>query len=688
MTDGPPGGTGAPPDRADGNGAAQRSGRAIAKRELGAFLELLAVTGLAFAQPLFAVFGDAPDQFVFRGATAEDIRWFAAIVLLAPPLACWVVEVVVGLVSTAARRWLHLAFLWAAATAFFVQALRGPLDGWPLIIVAALVGAGLVAAVDRFDAARLWLRFVAIAPPVLAALFVLTSSTAALLDPGEARAYGRPADPVPVVMVVFDELSLGSLVDSDGQIDAALYPNFARLAAGSHWFRNTTTMSNSTSQAVPAILTATTAPRNSLPTVADFPDNLFTLLGSSMRLDVLESITRLCPESLCEVVPGTSNGLTAVLDDAVDVMQHRLSPHQRELDPVAGVADIDVKAADQMGSERRPARFDTFIDGLSSSDDALHFLHVVLPHQPFVQYPDGTRYRRDDPPLDMTWANQTLADLGRQRHLLQTASADRLLGEALDALDAAGTYDDSLVVVVADHGLTFDVGQEIRMLAPGIAPTDRSIADLAWVPFFVKEPGQQGGEVSDADVTTYDVLPTIADVLDVDIPWDHLGRSAFDERTDGRTRTMHVTVQDEIFTLGPTVDVADADRDLLFEHGLDRFFPAVDDPLRWWKRGPYRDLVGTEVAASTGLEPLTVDLAPSSDPDDVDPSTDEVPGLVIGSVPDADPGDAVAVAVDGTIWATTEVWDSGGGPSVAAVVPFDAFVAGTNEVQVLSIEGP
>ena len=243
-------------------------------------------------------------------------------------------------------------------------------------------------------------------------------------------------------------------------------------------------------------------------------------------------------------------------------------------------------------------------------------------------------------------------------------------------------------VVCGYHGLTFDVGQEIRMLAPGIAPTDRSIADLAWVPFFVKEPGQQGGEVSDADVTTYDVLPTIADVLDVDIPWDHLGRSAFDERTDGRTRTMHVTVQDEIFTLGPTVDVADADRDLLFEHGLDRFFPAVDDPLRWWKRGPYRDLVGTEVAASTGLEPLTVDLAPSSDPDDVDPSTDEVPGLVIGSVPDADPGDAVAVAVDGTIWATTEVWDSGGGPSVAAVVPFDAFVAGTNEVQVLSIEGP
>ena len=151
---------------------------------------------------------------------------------------------------------------------------------------------------------------------------------------------------------------------------------------------------------------------------------------------------------------------------------------------------------------------------------------------------------------------------------------------------------------------------------------------------------------------------------------------------------MHTTVQQEIYTLGPPVEVDDRDRDLLLDRGVDRFLPEVGDPLRWWKRGPHRDLVGTEVAAASGLTPLEARLDPASDPSDVDPTTDEVPGLVIASVPDAAPGDAVAVAVDGTIWATTEVWDTGDGPMVAAMVPFDAFRSGANEVTVLGIDAP
>lgn len=679
---------GAAPAAPEPEGGPSRSsfGR-IALRELGAFAELLAVTGLAFAQPLFSVFGDAPDQFVFRGATASDIRWFAVIVLLAVPVACWVVEALIGLVSKPARRWVHLGFVATAAAAFFVQALRGPLDGWPLIAVGAVVGVGLAAMIDRFEPARLWIRFVAVAPPVLAVLFLFSSSTSALLDSAEAKAYGRPAEPAPVVMVIFDELPLGSLLTSDGTIDAELFPNFARLAGDGHWFRNTTTVSNSTAQAVPTILTGVTPPAESVPTSTAYPDNLFTLLGSSMRLDVLESVTRLCPESMCAVASGPSGGLSRILDDAVDVMTHRLSPHQEELAPVAEVADVDVEAAEELGSERRPARFDSFVDGLADTSDTFHFLHVILPHQPFVQYPDGTRYREPDPRLPTVWANRTLADLGRQRHLLQTASADRLLGDALDALDAAGTYDDALVVVVADHGATFDVGQEIRALSPDIERSEQALTDLAWVPFIVKEPGQTEGEVSDADVTTYDVVPTIADVLQLDVPWELAGRSAFDAPEPGPTKTIHMTVQAEVFSLGPPVDIdAAVGRDLLRQNGVDRFLPALGDPLRWWRRGPAPELVGTLVSDGEELEPLTVQLDPASDASAVDPDGDEVPGLVLGSVPDAEPGDPVAVAIDGTIWATTEVFDVGDGPAVAAILPFDAFAEGSNDVAIFRID--
>ena len=46
-----------------------------------------------------------------------------------------------------------------------------------------------------------------------------------------------------------------------------------------------------------------------------------------------------------------------------------------------------------------------------------------------------------------------------------------------------------------------------------------NVSDVAWVPFFIKSPGQRAGHDSDEPVQLVDVLPTIADILDVHIPW-------------------------------------------------------------------------------------------------------------------------------------------------------------------------
>ncbi|MBX3315077.1 MAG: sulfatase-like hydrolase/transferase [Actinobacteria bacterium] len=657
---------------------------ALLRREGATYLELLAVTGLAFAQPLFAVFGDAPDQFVYRGATGADIRLFALVVLLAAPTSAWIAEVVVGLVSTTARRALHLLVIWGCVAAFLVQVLRGPLDGWLLIGAAVVLGAGAAYGYDHIGPLRLWIRFLGIAPPVFAALFLLTSATGQLLTDTGARAEARPAHPAPVVMIIFDELALDSLMDSDGTIDAELYPNFARLAAGSHWFRNTTTVSNSTWQAVPAILSSKPLPETGTPTGQTYPDNLFTLLGQTMPLDVSESVTRLCPESLCKVKTRPSGGFPAIMKDAARVMRYRLRPHQPPYNPVTGIAD----AAHDEWEVGSPASFDPFLDGLATTGDMVHFVHIILPHQPFVQYPDGRNYTDPTEELSTTWPDQTLADLGRQRHLLQTASADRLLGMTLDALEAAGTYDESLITVVADHGITFDAGQDLRLLVDEVVPSERGITELAWVPFFLKEPGQTGPTVNDADVSVYDVLPTMADVLGVELKWEVAGRSAFDAPASSPSddKGFYRTTNGTIFERGPEVSVTEeVGHRILRENAIDRFLPAVGDPQRWWKRGPHRDLVGTDVADHDELAPLSLELDPVSDADDVQPDGGLVPGIVLGSVPDADVGDQVAVAVNGTIRATTEVWDIGDGPQVAALVAYESFVEGANEIEVYVI---
>ena len=79
---------------------------------------------------------------------------------------------------------------------------------------------------------------------------------------------------------------------ADGEIDAKRYPNFARLAEDATWYRNTTTVHEWTTGAVPAILTGERP--GGLPLFLDHPDNLFTLLGGSYDLNVHESQTHLC----------------------------------------------------------------------------------------------------------------------------------------------------------------------------------------------------------------------------------------------------------------------------------------------------------------------------------------------------------------------------------------------------------
>ena len=76
---------------------------------------------------------------------------------------------------------------------------------------------------------------------------------------------------------------------------------------------------------------------------------------------------------------------------------------------------------------------------------------------------------------------------GYQRHLLQLEYVDRLLGRFLRTLERGRLYDRALVMVVADHGASFRVGQGRRPL------TGDNLADIVSVPMFVKYPHQRRG---------------------------------------------------------------------------------------------------------------------------------------------------------------------------------------------------
>src|SRR5690606_38575735 len=103
----------------------------------------------------------------------------------------------------------------------------------------------------------------------------------------------------PVVVVVFDELPLVSLLDVEGNIDADRFPHFARLADESTWYRNATGMAGWTPYALPAMLTGREPAAHAAPHYSEHPENLFTLFGEVYRIHAAESISELCPPWYC-----------------------------------------------------------------------------------------------------------------------------------------------------------------------------------------------------------------------------------------------------------------------------------------------------------------------------------------------------------------------------------------------------
>lgn len=112
----------------------------------------------------------------------------------------------------------------------------------------------------------------------------------------------------------------------------------------------------------------------------------------------------------------------------------------------------------------RAGRFRKFLDRITrQKEDTVYYLHILLPHVNYEFLPSGRPY--DGPGLGVTigynedWLDDEWAVLqSHQRYLLQLEFTDRLVGELIDRLQEIGIYDESLVMLVSDHGVSFRTG--------------------------------------------------------------------------------------------------------------------------------------------------------------------------------------------------------------------------------------
>lgn len=593
-------------------------------------LHLFTLSGFAVAQPFFDRLANRPIFLSDQGIQSAAIVLFTAAVLVLPPVLLLGLEFLAGRVSKKAARRVHLGNMGLLLTLIALEATKGlceapvlhkwAVPGIAMLAFSVAVSVALVRAYRTSVWMRRTLRTAAVGLVVFPAMFLTHSRIATILAPPKPEEKPPLAvkNPVPVVVIVFDEFCGMSLLNEERRIDAVRFPNFAALTRTATWYRNATTVHPRTDYAVPAILSGRFPDSDHPPTLTDYPQNLFTLMRATRQYDmtVFEPATRLCPEELAHnrVDPGGCwHQVGKLLSTVGAVYANGTVPADLPV-PLPAIPRswfgmnepllvnryaTHALVRPNWGSDRS-WQFERFLQRIEPAERPhFYFLHVVLPHYPWSYLPSGSKYLSEDEgfasgerygPLGTVdglgelWGDDELiAEQGWQRYLLQLGHLDALIGQLMERLRADHLFDESLLILMGDHGVSFTPRHSRR------SPSGANLPEILSVPLFVKLPHQHEGGISDRNVESIDVLPTIAEVLGMELPQPVDGESFLTESAPRRPRkTMNAEGKLVMVDAGFPARFTVAER-------LWRTF-GTENWDQVYRVGPHQELVGQSVS--------------------------------------------------------------------------------------------
>lgn len=530
---------------------------------------------LAISHPLYDLLTkmDHATFFVAHQSKAIDIYLFVFLLSVLLPLTIFVLLWLTNFLFAKFARGLYATALLVLFVLLFLPLTKKLPGDLEFLGIGIAIAASIIATLGFIKTS--WVKFfimlMSIAVIASPFLFLTNASIKSFLISKEAQDYTlfSSGEKLPnVVMIIFDELPLTSLLDENRLIDSARYPNFARLAESSNWYRNTTSTHYSTNAgALPSILTGW-YPNNYSKNIPEenrnakglldrrkMPNNVFSLLEKTHQVFAIEATTKLAPENQTTKIsiPPIKERLFSLSCDTFILYGHLISPAiwKTKLPPIHGQwADFcSPKERNTLASLKWPYSgnktdaLKRFIETFSDTPEPkFYFLHSLLPHFPFVYNENGQRHAHKlrfmtedfrKATGHNNWPNETIANLAYQAHLIQLKFTDRLLGHVLDQLNQFDMFDKSLIVITADHGISFywnSTGLSDEKLK------EIQASDTMNVPLFIKMPFQTQGIISDKQVETIDIVPTIADTINVDMPWKADGVSVFAAKYPERNR--------------------------------------------------------------------------------------------------------------------------------------------------------
>lgn len=637
----------------------------------------VALLTVAIAQPLLQLYAENVAVFATANYEGAIVVWFALFVLVVPPLVFAAIDALAQALAPRIETHVHhgLVFigLWAATSVVFRSVSFGP---WIVdALFTATVAGGLLFAYVRVGLVKSWITMMSpvsllvvgvfalsaqsvIVPPDAEVLEIQKSPTTSIAGPG------TPRDQISVLWIVLDEAPLFSILKSNGEINEKRFPGFAELGAASTWYRNVLATSQTTTDAVPAMLTGKFPKSGVGPVLANHPKNLFTLMNGHISMDGHEVVTALCPRKVCSQVSvsggdhianpgGDASSTTSTiapqdvvvtkprtpfftfLKDASIVVGHKILPQGlREKMPAidegwGGFGNADnIETIEETTDTTVPAGTTTtvplteetmedannttipewqaggpqtqipVVEGVvqraaRSDRPTLHFVHALIPHRPWVLAPD----MRASLQLPADKRSVQVLDGRRDRlqiHLSQYAATDKVISNMLTSMKKSANWNRTMIIVTADHGITFQQGEKHRETVNVKSPG--TLEDLYRVPLFIKYPDQMEPVVSDCTASPVDLLATVSAVTGIDAGWVTDGK---DLRTSCPQRDMRRIVWPD-GTFEMSTSFADVMKQVEY---YDNWIDAdgnVDDIYRGGLSG---SLVGTAVPSTNAFEP-------------------------------------------------------------------------------------
>lgn len=594
----------------------------LAPRDISAWVSAFVV--LAVAMPLDNAIGANP--FFLRshgvsgwGYLALQIAGTALAWLILWGLLALLKRLVSATVFDVLASVATLAVAWFCATnglgaePHIASALSG-LPPWGWWVIGLILAALLTQLARKVSAGTIVLVFLTIAsliPIITATLGSASSNVDASVE------WNTSGDRPSVLWIIADEMNAHAVIDAEGKVHPSL-TNMSELQEQATTYTHTYGLSNKTERAIPAMM-------GGLSDIGAQDDATMNALSESMGLvgtlsdeyDVTFSSSIFAPPA----------GVGECNNDGQS-WRDKANSFGADLAAVAGNTALISPLRDAFPSTE--AKWRDFWEQTSpgwmavargrlecqaNSDEPFFAVwHTLTTHNPYVYGRDGQPMVLDpqhtlaviDPGMNTRGevTNSSVYEFQRRLYANSVANFDRRLGQVLSVLKATGRYDDTMIIVTADHGVALTEarrdgsgGEDERRVG---ADPEQMWGEIAQVPLIVKYPGETTPQVVTAPRTSSQIMPTVLDVMGAKatLPWPM--QPPLDQDPSAITFTLR--------HLGAWTSIPYAGAGRHDEWTPEQVLP---DPEYPFAIGVAPDLLGAPVPAGASQVPVSVTIAPT-----------------------------------------------------------------------------